>query len=378
MSTATHKGKQLRSTVTDDGKLVLSLAEQEFPLPEAGQVLVKVEASPINPSDIALLLAAADPQKLKQTGTSDAPRLEGEIPAAAMPMLKARIGKSMPVGGEAAGLVVAAGAGAEDLLGKRISAAGGSATYSEYQYADCRMALTLPDSATAADGASGFVNPMTSQAMLDVMKSGGYTGLIHTAAASNLGQMLVRLCLADDIPLINIVRKKEHETLLSGLGAKYVINQSEEDFIDKLTAAIDETGIMLAFDAVGGGDLAGNVLYAMERSASKQMPEYSRYGSDTFKQLYIYGGLALGPITVPRALGLCWGMNGFLLTHFLAKADAETVARMRTRIKEELTTTFKTHYTAEISLVEALDLETCRAYAARRTGEKYLINPSKG
>ena len=377
MTSNSYSGKQIRSTVSKDGKLVLSLEEIEFPAPSPDEVLIKVEASPINPSDLALLLARAAPGTLKQVGSPGAPRLEGVVPEEAMPALAARLGKAMPVGVEAAGRVVAAGAGAEELIGKRVSSAGGTATYSEYQYANRQMVLPLPDDVTPAEGASGFVNPMTSQAMLEVMKAGGYKGLIHTAAASNLGQMLHRLCEADDIPLINIVRKSDHVAMLSDLGAKYVVNQSEEGFVDKLTAAIDETEIMLAFDAVGGGELAGQVLTAMEQSASKKMPEYSRYGSDTFKQLYIYGGLDMSPTTLPRTFGLCWGINGFLLTRFLNGADPDTVTRMRVRIANELTTTFKTTYAAELSLIEALDPENCRMYAAQKTGEKYLINPSK-
>ena len=377
MSNEIRKGKQLRSLVTKDRKLTLSLEEKEFPAPGAGQVLIRVEATPINPSDLVLFLAMADPQSMKQVGSSDTPRLEGVIPEAAMPSLTARFGKSMPIGNEAAGTVVATGEGAEDLMGRRVSAAGGSATFSDYQYADVRMALPLPDEVSAADAASGFVNPMTAQAMLEVMKEGGYKGIVHTAAASNLGQMLVRLCQADDTPLINVVRKSEQDDLLRGMGAKHVINQSDDDFIENLAALIDETDIMLGFDAVGGGELAGQILCAMEASASGKMAEYSRYGSDRFKQVYIYGGLGAGSIVLPRTLGLCWGLNGFLLTHFLARADMQTVMRMRSRVLTELTTTFKTQYAAEISLVEALDLETCRAYAARRTGEKYLINPSK-
>ena len=377
MSSQSLKGKQLISTVTKDGRLRLALQEKEFAAPGPNQLLVKVEASPINPSDLALLLAHADPQSLTQVGTPGAPALEGRVPEAVLPTLTARINKAMPVGVEAAGTVVAAGAGAEDLVGKLVSTAGGTATYSEYQYADTQMMLPLPDDISAADAASGFVNPMTAQAMLEVMKEGGFKGLIHTAAASNLGQMLERLCQADDVPLINIVRRPGQVALLKELGAGYVINHLEDGFMERLTAAIDETDIMLAFDAIGGGDLAGQVLLAMERSAASRMAEYSRYGSDTFKQLYIYGGLEMRPTTIPRTLGLCWGMNGFLLTHFLKAASPATVARMRARVTRELRTTFKTTYAAELSLTEALDLKNCQTYAARKTGEKYLINPSR-
>ena len=377
MSNTIQKGLQLRSLVTQDGKVRLSLEEKAFFTPKPGQVLIRVEAAPINPSDLILLLATADPGTLRQVGDINAPVLEGDVPDAMMPTLKSRFGKSMPIGNEATGTVVAAGEGAEDLVGCRVTTAGGTASFSEYLYADARMAITLPEHAVAADGASGFVNPMTALAMIEVMKAGDFNGLINTAAASNLGQMLVRLCQAENVPLINIVRKSEQMELLRNMGAQHVINQSDADFIDTLTRLIDETSIMLAFDAIGGGELGGQVLQAMENSATGKMAEYSRYGSSTFKQLYIYGGLGDGKIVLPRSLGLCWGVNGFLLTLFLASADPATVKQMRTRVMNELTTTFKTDYSAEISLKEALDLETCRTFAARRTGEKYLLCPMR-
>jgi len=373
--TASTKGLELRSLVTD-GKLELSLVDVELSPPGPGEVIVRIEAAPINPSDLGLLTGPADLATLRQGGTPDRPALTADIPAQRLPMVRARLDESMPVGNEGAGTVVAAGDGAEDLIGKTVAVIGGG-MYTQYRKARLTDLLPFPEGVTAREGASAFVNPLTALAMVETMRAEGHTALVHTAAASNLGQMLNRICIADDVKLVNIVRSAEQAKILHDIGAKYVVDSTSENFRDELVDALAETGATLAFDAIGGGKLAGQILAAMEVAANRNATTYSRYGSNTYKQVYIYGALDLGPTVIGRDVGFAWGVGGFLLTPFLMKAGAEVVGRMRARVAAEIRTTFASHYTAEVSLAEALDKDTLLAYSAKKTGEKYLIVPSR-
>lgn len=374
--TASTKGLELRSLVSD-GKLELSLADVELSPPGPGEVIVRIEAAPINPSDLGLLTGPADLATLEQDGTADRPVLTASIPEQRMPMVRARLNESMPVGNEGAGTVIAAGDGAEDLVGKMVAVIGGG-MYTQYRKARLPDLLPFPDGVTAREGASAFVNPLTALAMVETMRAEGYTALVHTAAASNLGQMLNRICIADGVSLVNIVRSAEQAKILHDIGAKYVVDSTSENFRDELVDALAETGATLAFDAIGGGKLAGQILAAMEVAANRNATSYSRYGSNTHKQVYIYGRLDLGPTLIGPDVGFAWGVGGFLLTPFLMKAGAEVVGRMRARVAAEIRTTFASHYTAEISLAEALDKDTLLAYSAKKTGEKYLIVPTAG
>jgi NADPH2:quinone reductase len=366
---------QLRSLVRTDQQLELSLATVPVPEPGPGEVLIRVEAAPINPSDLGLLLAGADVSEAVAAGTPSRPVLTAPIPAAAMRALKARTGEPMPAGNEGAGTVVAAGSGdqAQRLLGKKVAAAGG-AMYAQYRVADVSFCLELPAGATAAEGASSFVNPMTALGMIETMRMENHTALVHTAAASNLGQMLNRLCQDEQIPLVNIVRKAEQEELLRAAGARFVCNSSSPGFMDQLTSVLRETGATLAFDATGGGKLASQILTCMEAAASDGA-SYSRYGSAVHKQVYIYGGLDRGPTELTRNYGMAWGLGGWLLTPFLGKIGLDGIIRLRDKVAAGLTTTFASHYTAEVSLAGALQLNAVAGYAQQATGTKYLIRP---
>ncbi len=366
---------QLHSLVSEAGTLELSLADVPVAPPADGEVVIRVEATPINPSDLALLLAWADLSKASTGGTADRPTLTAPISAAAMAGLKARAGKPSPVGNEGAGTVVAAGASAQHLMGKVVAAAGG-AMYSQYRTVPATACLELPDGTSPVDAASCFVNPLTALSMIETMKREGHTALVHTAAASNLGQMLVRICVADGVELVNIVRKPEQEALLRSLGATHVCNSSSSTFTQDLTAALIDTKATIAFDATGGGTLASDILSCMEAAANATATEYSRYGSNVFKQVYIYGGLDRSPTTLTRSFGLTWSVSGWLLTPFLGKFGGEVVGAMRSRIAAELTTTFASHYTQQITLAEALSIEIAKGYAKQATGEKYLIRPN--
>ena len=368
---------QLRSLVKSSGELELSLAQVPVPQPGADEVLVRIEAAPINPSDLGLLLGPADIANAKVSGSGADAVVTAPVPQHFLGALKARLDASMPVGNEGAGVVVAAGDSpqAKALLGKTVAILGG-ATYAQHRIAKASDVLELPAGATAADGASCFVNPLTALSMTEVMRREGHTALVHTAAASNLGQMLNKICIADGISLVNIVRSAEQAKILKDIGAKYVIDSTAPDFIATLTDAIEETGATLAFDAIGGGKLASQILSAMEVAANRKATEYSRYGSSTYKQVYIYGALDTGPTELARNFGLSWGVNGWLLTPFLMKLGADA-AKLRARVAAELKTTFASHYTAELSLAEVLQPETIAAYARKATGEKYLINPNK-
>lgn len=373
--TQTLEGLEIRSLVTDDGDLKLSLETVTLDEPQADEVIVQVEAAPINPSDLGLLLGPADIATMRAGGTNERPVLTFTIPERRLGAVHARVGQSMPVGNEGAGTVVRAGADATDLIGKKVALLGG-AMYAQYRKVRAKDCVVLPAGATAADGASLFVNPLTSLAFTEVMKAEGHKAIVHTAAASNLGQMLNRICQADGIPLVNIVRRADQAAILRDLGATWIVDSSDPDFHAKLFEAISETGATLAFDAIGGGRLASDILNAMEKAASKGAV-YSRYGSSSPKQVYIYGGLDMGPTTLDRAFGLSWSVSGWLLTPFMAKAGAEVVGRMRQRVLDELKTTFASHYTRTIGLAEALQPDILQAYQGKTTGEKYLIDPSK-
>jgi NADPH:quinone reductase-like Zn-dependent oxidoreductase len=366
----------LLSHVTPDATLEISLARQPVPQPRDHEVLVKVLATPINPSDLGLLVGGADVSTIKATARDALPVLAASVPPAGMRAMAGRVGEAMPVGNEGCGVVVKAGAApeAQALMGKTVALLGG-AMYAQYRCLPAQMCMELPDGTDPRDGASCFVNPLTSLAFPEVMRREGHTALVHTAAASNLGQMLVKICAKDGVPLVNVVRNAAQVALLKGIGAKHVLDSSSETFMEDLVAALVETGATLGFDAIGGGKLAGQLLAAMEAAAVKRMTTYSRYGSDTFKQVYIYGGLDMEPTLLTRSFGFSWSLSGFLLTPFMAKAGPEVVARMRKRVVDELTTTFKSHYSHEISLTDALDPAVLAAYNAKRTGEKYLIRP---
>ena len=368
---------ELRSLVTSQGTLELSLGDVPVPTPAADEVLVRVEASPINPSDLGVLIAGADMTTATVAGTPERPIVTASLGAGALGGLSARVDKSLPVGNEGAGTVVAAGSSsaAQALLGRRVGIAGG-AMYTQYRVVDASTCLVLPEGATAQDGASSFVNPLTALGMLETMRREGHSGLVHTAAASNLGQMLVKLCISDGVPLVNIVRKSDQEELLRSLGAVHVCNSASPSFTTDLTEALKATSATLAFDATGGGTLASQILNGMEEAANSTATEYSRYGSTVHKQVYIYGGLDRGPTELTRSFGMAWGVGGWLLTPFLQKVGPQKVADMRRRVVAGLTTTFASHYTDEVSLAGALQLDAIAVYSRQATGKKYLIRPA--
>ncbi len=371
-------GLQLRSLVRPDGQLELSLQSVEAPAPASDEVVVRVEATPINPSDIGLLFGPADLSTMKSAGAPGSPVVTMQVPERLLKSLNARIGQSMPVGNEGAGVVIAAGDSpqAQALLGKTVAMLGG-AMYAQYRSIKAEQCMVLPADATAAEGASCFVNPLTALGMVETMRREGHKALVHTAAASNLGQMLNRICLKDGIGLVNIVRKPEQAALLTAQGARHVCDSSSATFMQDLTQALVDTGATLAFDATGGGKLAGQILTCMEAALNRTATEYSRYGSTTHKQVYIYGGLDTGPTEFVRNFGFAWGMGGWLLFPFLQKIGSEGVKVLQQRVAAELKTTFASHYQHEISLFEALQPEIIAAYGQRSTGAKYMINPQK-
>ena len=378
MSSDHTKGLELRSLIKKSGELEVSLVQVDVPEPAADEVVVRVEATPINPSDLGLLFGAADMSSAKASGTAQQPVITASVPEAAMRAMAGRLDQSMPVGNEGAGVVVKAGSSdaAKALLGKTVAMIGG-AMYAQYRTIKARDCMALPAGATAADGASCFVNPLTSLGMVETMRREGHKALVHTAAASNLGQMLNRICIKDGIALVNIVRSAEQAALLRGIGAKYICDSTSSTFMDDLTQALIETGATIAFDAIGGGKLAGQILTCMEIAANRTAKVYSRYGSDVYKQVYIYGGLDTGPTIINRSFGMTWGVGGWLLFPFLQKIGPADGARLRQRVLDELKTTFASHYTRVISLPEALQLASIAIYNKRATGEKFLIDPSK-
>jgi NADPH2:quinone reductase len=370
---------QLRSEIKSNGTLELSLAEVPTPEPGENEVLVRVEGAPINPSDLGLLFGAANMRTARKSGTVKRPVITADVPEKLMKLMAPRVDQSLPAGNEGAGVVVKTGSSdaAKALTGKTVAILGG-AMYAQYRSVPAQICLVLPEGTTPAEGASCFVNPLTALGMVETMKLEGHKALVHTAAASNLGQMLVKLCQADGVPLVNIVRKPEQVALLEGLGATYVCNSSDPKFRDDLTAALVATGATLAFDATGGGKLASDILTCMEAAAVKSGGETGRYGSTTYKQVYIYGGLERSPTLLERNFGMAWGIGGWLLPPFLQKVGPEAAQKLRERVAAEIKTTFASAYTREVSLAEALQLKAVKTYGRQATGEKYLINPNKG
>ena len=374
------KSKEIRSEITSEGKLNLSIVTSDVPTPGDDDVLIKVEASPINPSDLGLLISfAADLGSISSQGSGEDTVTTMGIHPGLMQSMKPRIDKSMKVGNEGGGVIVDAGKNVKNLIGKTVGVAGG-AMYSQYRCLPAMSCLVMNEGTTSVEAASSFVNPLTALGFTETMKLENHTALVHTAAASNLGQMLVKICLADDIPLVNIVRKEEHVELLKKLGAKYICNTSDENFMKNLIDCLVETGATLGFDATGGGNegkLAGQILSAMEVAANKNATEYSRYGSDTYKQVYIYGGLDPTPTVLNRSFGLSWGLGGWLLTPFIGRVGTEKFQEMRERVAKEITTTFASSYTKEVSLEEMLEPDAIKTYAKQATGTKYLVTPHK-
>jgi NADPH2:quinone reductase len=372
--------KEIRSTVTSEGDIELSITKAEKPIPSADEVLIKVEAAPINPSDLGLLLSfAADLSSISTSGSEDETVTSMKIHPALMGSMKPRVDQSMQAGNEGAGVIVDAGENVKELIGKTVGLAGG-AMYSQYRCVPAASCLVMDEGTSPAEAASSFVNPLTALSFIETMKMENHTALVHTAAASNLGQMLVKICIADDIPLVNIVRKSEHVELLKNLGAEYVCNTSDESFMNDLVAALVATGATLGFDATGGGnngELPGQILSAMEIAANKTAKEYSRYGSDTYKQVYIYGGLDQSPTVLKRAYGMSWGLGGWLLTPMIGRIGMEKFGQMRMRVAKEIKTTFASSYAEEISFEEMLQPETIKSYAKQATEKKYLVNPHK-
>jgi NADPH:quinone reductase len=371
-------GLQLTSHVKSDATIEVKLVTVPVPEPQANEVIIRVDASPINPSDLGLLFGAADMSTARATGTDKHPALTADIPAAGMRAMAGRLDEAFPVGNEGAGLVVKAGSSpqAQALLGKMVGVFGGG-MYAQYRCLNASNCWVLPQGATAADGASCYVNPLTALGMVETMRSEGHRALVHTAAASNLGQMLNKICLNDGIALVNIVRSDEQGAMLAAIGATHICNSSASGFMDDLTAALVETGATIAFDAIGGGKLAGQILTCMEAAISKSGGDYSRYGSTVHKQVYIYGMLDHGPTTFGRGFGMAWGVGGWLLMPFLEKLGTEGYIRLRDRVLAELTTTFASHYTREIDLAEMLQPEVAAAYYRRATSEKYLLTPNE-
>ena len=363
--------RMVRSTVTEQGSVRITIEEGPVPEPGPDEVVVAVEAAPINPSDLGMLIAGADPATFDVVDGA----LVGQLTPGAIAANAARLGRPMPCGNEGAGTVVAAGSSdaAQALLGRKVSGVSGS-MYATHTKLSHTMCLAVPDGVAAADAASSFVNPLTALGMTDTMRLEGHTALVHTAAASNLGQMLNRLCQADGIALVNIVRRDEQADLLRAAGAEHVVVSSADSFVDDLTAALVETGATIAFDAIGGGEQVDTILACMERASSAGQ-SFSRYGSDTHKQVYVYGGLDRSPTTLRRTYGMSWGVGGWLLTPFLGRVGPERMGELQARVAAEITTTFASSYASTISLDDVLDPDIASAYAAQATGEKRLITP---
>ena len=374
---APHRGLHITSTLTSRGTLELELSEVALAPPAADEILVRIDAAPINPSDLLVLLASADPATARFEGSDERPRVSVPVTSKALRTMARRVGLPLPVGLEGAGVVVATGENKRALLGKSVAVltlAGGM--FAQYKTIRADECLVLPEGITPEEGASLFVNPLTALAIVETARLEGHSALIHTAAASNLGQMLVRICLEDGVPLVNVVRKQEHVSLLRAMGAEYVCNSSLPSFRDDLIAAIEETGASVAFDAIGGGSMAGELLEAMEAAAALRATAYNPYGSYERKHVYLYGHLERSHTHLAHEnYGLVWGVSGWLMPPILERVGPERAAALRERVVAQLRTTFASRYTRTITLPEVLHRDAMLAYSRQATGEKYLITP---
>ena len=370
--------QQLHSIVHEDSTVTLALVEADLPAPGPDDVVVQMEAAPINPSDLGMMFAGADMSTVVQDASVAAHAVRATLSPGAMQSAAGRIGLTIAAGNEGGGVVVATGTSdaAKALLGKVVGIRGG-ATYAQYRCIAAEHCLVLPEGTASVDAASCFVNPLTALGMVETMRMEGHTGLVHTAAASNLGHMLQKICTADDIPLVNIVRKPEQAELLRGIGAPHVCDTSQPAFMDDLTNALVDTGATLGFDATGGGELTSHILGAMEAAANRDAKTFNRYGSTVHKQVYVYGSLEAGPTLIHRTFGMSWGVGGWLLTNFLRQIPPETADRLKNRVATEIKTTFASHYTKVVSLAGALAPDEIAQYSKRATGQKYLIDPTR-
>ena len=364
-------GKQLFTTLESDGTLTLAIEEVTFPEPKGNQVLVTMEAAPINPSDLAILTGAADFENAEYSSG----KVVAKMPEPFNSGQKSRHGKKLPAGNEGAGTVVATGDSdtAKALMGQRVSCVPGNA-FSQYAIADANMCLPLGDHSAEA-GASSFVNPMTALGFAENAKMEGQSAILHTVGASNLGQMLNRICIEDGLGLVNIVRKDDQAELLKSQDATHVVNSSDNDFMKQLRDAIEDTSAFFGFDPIGGGKMVDSCFKAMEQVAVANMKEYSRYGSNQAKRMFIYGRLDVSPTTLTPSYGFGWTLSGWLLFPFLQHAGQETMARMRKRVLDNLTTTFASSYKAKVDLEAMLTKDAILDYREMKTGQKYLVTP---
>ncbi|MBW5285690.1 zinc-binding dehydrogenase [Burkholderia gladioli] len=369
---------ELRSLITSQGQLRLWLETAPVPAPADDEILVRIEAAPVNPFDILGLLGPADIATLARDAAAQPPVTTADVPAELLASAAARHDLPLSLGNEGAGIVVAAGDRARHLLGRAVALRSPLGAYAQYRAVAAAEVLVLPEGTAPEAGASALINPMTALSMLETMRVEGHTALIHTAAASNLGQMLVKICAADGVPLVNVVRNASQVALLRELGAQYVLDRGAADFDSALVEAIEATGATLAFDAIGGGDMAERLLTAMGVVTTRRMTRYDRYGSSTHRQVYLYGTLDPSPTILTRRSGLAWGVGGWLLTWRLRQFGEAAAARMRERIVAELDTTFASRYGERITLAQLVEPETIRRYARRATGEKFLVEPNRG
>ena len=369
--------REIRSLIDADGRLRIWLEDGMIREPGADELLVRVEAAPLNPSDQILLLGPVEPSTLRQVGSTDRPVIEGLVPQERLASIAGRLGQVLPVGNEGAGTIVAVGSGVTLSIGCIVAIRGTPGTYAQYQTVKAADCLVLPDSVSAREGAAAFINPLTALGMVETMRREGHRALVHTAAASNLGQMLNRLCMADGVPLVNIVRSPSQVALLRAQGAAHVLDSSASDFRPALQSALEETGATLAFDAIGGGPMANMLLSTMEKVATRRLTDYSRYGSPIHKQVYIYGVLDPSPRILDGQFGMAWGLGGWLMTWFYDRIGPVDAAALHARAAAELTTTFASQFSAETGLAEMLSLDAIHGYTRRATGTKYLVLPQQ-
>lgn len=371
------QGLELRATLSPVGTMRLGLDEVPVRTPGPGEVLVRVEAAPVNPTDLLLLAGPVEIASMAAGVENGRPILTAQVPAAFMPALRPRIGMKLTAGLEGAGTVIAAGKGAEAWIGRTVAMWDGG-MFAQYRTLSVENCALLPADVSAAEGASNSTNPMTALAMVETIRRQGHRAFVQTAAASNLGQMLNRIAQADGFGVVSIVRSTAQIELLRDSGAEHVLDSGSASFLSDLTDAIGATGARVAFDFIGGGRMAGTILQAMEAALRKEPGVHPLYGSSTYKHVHICGGLDRAPVELDRRpFGQAWGVSGFYVGNALAELGPDATTALRARALRELKTTFASHYAATISLCELLDPNLFEMAMLKITNGKYLLDPTR-
>ena len=367
--------RQLITTLSLTGTLSLSLQNTELPPLGAEDILLQVQAAPLNPSDMSFMFTQADLSTLTFDYDASTPCVSMQLPDIIDKRHQHRVEQTLPCGYEGAGVIIEVGSSlSRELIGRTVSCAIGG-MYADYKVSPLNAVIVMPEGVTPMQAAAAFVNPMTVLAMLETRRLHQHKALVHTASASNLGKILIRCCKQQSIPLVNLVRNSNQIPALMSLGADIVLDTSDEDFAVQLYDAISQYEPTACFDPIAGGDLLSHVMSTMERVFIDKQQQFSHYGSGVFKQGFVYGHLDNAPLRFTHQIGFSWSLRGWLLGDVLPTLSAECITNMKKSIQSEITTTFASEFNTTITLADILNPVQIATYTAARSNEKFLVVP---